>query len=106
MKERRKYRRFAFDSRADLVVGDHVWNTRVLDISLRGALLARPPDLEEVDVGDYVEITIGLETGAKMMMEALLVRIDNNRLGCRCDGIEWISHCEKPLLNWAFNSQM
>lgn len=87
MDEKRQFQRFNFDSRARLNATDASWDTRILDISLRGALLARPPGWD-YEPGTAQAIQVDLESGDKIEMDVTVSHVDQNRIGCRCDRID------------------
>ena len=95
--ERRHYSRIAFDSPAQLVLGDQHLAVRVLDLSLKGALLGLP---ESVELPSGAECLLQVEldeTGDRICMQN---RIAHGRAGlaglvCQSIDIDSVTHLRR-----------
>ncbi|RME33402.1 MAG: PilZ domain-containing protein [Gammaproteobacteria bacterium] len=84
--ERRHFRRLRFGGTAEIAGVETP--CEVLDLSLKGVLLARPGDWEP-RVGDGVEIAIRLEDCERpIRMEAEVTHMEPERIGLRCARID------------------
>jgi len=95
--ERRHFTRIPIDSPAALVCNEQQWETRLLDISLKGALLERPQDFSAT-AGDKCTLQMMLEPqDVVITMQGEVVHGEPSHLGFRCDYIdlESISHLKR-----------
>ncbi|HEC16230.1 MAG TPA: PilZ domain-containing protein [Sedimenticola sp.] len=93
---RRRFRRVLFDAPVTLTDanGDH--SSSVVDISLKGALIAQPAGWNGA-VGDRIKIDIQLDGTSRICMQGAVAHIEEGRLGIRCDqiDIDSISHLRR-----------
>nr|WP_165857649.1 PilZ domain-containing protein [Marinobacter sp. JSM 1782161] len=85
---RRRFERILFDAPCDIYVGDNAWSSQVMDISLKGVLVRRPPDWTS-RLNDPFEITIHLndqDTG--IVMSVALRHVEDEVLGFQCQYID------------------
>lgn len=87
MDDKRHFKRLPFNSQAKLTSGDTVWQTRAMDISLRGVLLARPPGWSG-QTGQPQRLAISLAGPCTISMDVTVAHVDQHRVGCRCDRID------------------
>ncbi len=86
--ERRHFTRFPFKVQATLSQDDHNWETELLDISIKGALIARPADWEKTADNSEAQLQIKLEgSDTTIDMEVFLTHIESERMGLRCEHI-------------------
>lgn len=87
--ERRHFSRIPFDAPVTLrVPGGACWESQLLDISLKGALLERPPNWDGAS-GDTLTLEIPLGMGtARIHMEVVVAHVEPERLGLRCVHID------------------
>lgn len=86
--EQRRFHRIEFDAASELKWQQQVWSAQVLDISLKGVLLQRPPQWA-VPVDEPCEITVFLNgTEAGIVMAAVLRHVDERRLGFQMQYID------------------
>lgn len=79
--EQRRFHRIEFDAACDLHWQEQVWPSQVLDISLKGVLLRRPPQWP-VAVNELCEVTVFLDgTRAGIVMAVILRHIEDQYLG-------------------------
>ncbi|QSP96097.1 PilZ domain-containing protein [Marinobacter salinisoli] len=86
--EKRRFHRIEFDAPCELHWQDQVWETQVLDISLKGVLVVRP-DAWDVPLKEPCEVVVHLndnETG--IVMAVALRHIEPHRLGFKCEYID------------------
>jgi len=86
-KERRRFKRIAFDATTFLRQGDHTWPVKLLDLSLKGLLIERPePWLG--DPGQPFKVDIQLGDEEHVLMDSHLAHDDHGQLGFECQHIE------------------
>lgn len=86
--EKRRFHRIGFDAQCELHWQEEVWTSEVLDISLKGLLVKRPPGWR-VPLKNPCEVVIHLddnETGIVMAVE--LRHVEDHRLGFKCQYID------------------
>lgn len=90
MDEKRRFSRFLFATSARLYQGDSVWETKILDLCLNGALVETPtgfhPDqgplslvfcLPDSDIEITMEVGIILKGTVKLRFECLHIDLDS-----------------------------
>ncbi|MGM0593876.1 MAG: PilZ domain-containing protein [Pseudomonadota bacterium] len=95
--ERRSFTRIPIDNRSKLNCNGRQWDTRLLDISLKGALIERPSDYDG-QAGDACTLEVILEPQDKVItMQGVTVHSEAAYLGFRCDYIdlESVSHLKR-----------
>jgi hypothetical protein len=94
-KERRHFTRIPIDSIANMRCGAGQLQTRLLDISLKGALLERPDEYSGNN-GDHCELELLLGE-ATITMQGSIVHGDTGHIGFRCDYIdlESVTHLKR-----------
>ena len=81
MVERRRFFRVVFSTPAELAQGEQIWHTRLLDLSLQGALVEQPLDWPEQNPGRY-ELSFSLaDSDIRISMEVELTHKAQNRWG-------------------------
>lgn len=87
MKDKRHFQRIPMDGHAALFYGGNRWDSRLLDLSLKGALIAAPADwLEDSAATCQLELRLGGDV--VICMDGTVVHCENGHLGFRCDHIE------------------
>lgn len=96
MKEKRHFKRIAMDAPITLVCGDHKWHSRLLDVSLKGALIEAPDDWPDDNPGQC-RLELQLDDEVCITMEGTVVHSENGNLGYRCDhiGLDSITHLKR-----------
>ncbi len=96
MKEKRHFKRIPMDGPVELACTDRQWQSRLLDISLKGALLVTPVNWEAVSAAEC-ELSFKLDAAVAITMHGAIVHTGNDHLGFRCDhiGLESISHLKR-----------
>lgn len=94
--EKRRFSRIPFDATVAILQGPQQWESHLLDISLKGALVAQPPEWSG-NSGDAVRLEITLGGDITIAMEATVSHIGNDTIGFRCNHIdlESISHLRR-----------
>jgi hypothetical protein len=87
-RERRRFHRILFDAPASILLGGRLFETRLIDISLKGALLHIPSDWSAQALGPAA-FEIRLDAGDTLIrMEGQVAHQEDDRLGLRCDRID------------------
>lgn len=98
--ERRHFSRIRFDAPVQLIGANRRWETSLIDISLKGALIGRPADWDGRP-GDRVTLELPLdETGTELIrMEANVARAEPERVGLVCAfiDVDSIAHLRRLL---------
>lgn len=97
MKEKRKFTRIVFSRPATLSDGVHQWQCKLIDLSLKGALIERPDNWQFNDEADYrINFCLG-ETDVELSMQVELAHEQSNVLGVICSqiDIESASHLKR-----------
>jgi hypothetical protein len=99
--ERRRFHRILFDAPTQIETAGETLQTRLLDISLKGAL-AMAPDHWHPQAGEPVTLHVILdEGGTEITMHALCAHIEADRVGFLCDEIDMDSISRlKRLVEW------
>jgi PilZ domain len=86
--EQRRFKRIPFDAKAEMLCAGYHWHIKVIDLSLRGALLECPTAWEG-KTGDHCLLKISLgDEEAQIKMQASIVRIEAPRIGLKCVDID------------------
>src|SRR5688572_5779993 len=86
--ERRRFRRVPFQALARLRQGERTWSTRLVDVSLRGALVLRPHRWSG-DVGQHVDLEIDVD-GEPITLAVAVAHQRDGRIGLRCEHIDGV----------------
>lgn len=93
----RRFSRIPFGARAQLHGRDGAWCSELVDISLKGALVAQPAGAS-FQVGDVLRLDISIDDGAlTICMATEVAHLAGGRLGLRCRHIdlESITHLRR-----------
>lgn len=85
--ERRQFWRAAFHSPVRVTVHDGTTYARLIDISLKGALLEVAGSWRGA-LGDECQLRLDLAPGTVITMWTTVVHVDNHSVGLRCDSID------------------
>lgn len=99
--EKRHFHRLPFDASLRLIGAYHQWQSKLADISLKGALVERPEGWEGT-YGERFTLEIMLSVGTVIKMNVVVVHFNKQFIGVRCDDIDIdsISHLKRLV---AFN---
>lgn len=98
MDERRQFSRILFAATAFIRQGEQEWNTKILDLSLNGALIEKPQEIQLSQ--DPVTLSFFLpDSEIELTMETRLVHDEKTKLGLKCLNIDVdsISHLRRML---------
>ncbi|GMQ83320.1 MAG: hypothetical protein BMS9Abin06_0053 [Gammaproteobacteria bacterium] len=85
--ERRQFSRIPFDVPVTLTLGQQVWETGLIDISLHGALIKAPQNFESGPEHEY-RLAVHLEGGPDICMDVQVAHRENEELGLNCKDID------------------
>jgi hypothetical protein len=84
----RHHSRISFDAQAYLRSETMVWQTQLIDIALKGALIARPADWQGAKGDSYLlELLLDDEQAAIRMMVTVM-HVQTDRIGLHCEHID------------------
>ncbi|MDX1693064.1 MAG: PilZ domain-containing protein [Ketobacteraceae bacterium] len=87
MNEKRHFTRVQFDASATLRSGDQTWDTNVIDISMKGALVEQPE--ADFATDQNVELTLTLsDNSTQITMQGKIAHVENRTLGVVCEHID------------------
>lgn len=94
--ERRPFSRIHFNAPAEVSQGALVVDAEVLDISLKGALLA-VPDNTAFDINSSLYLDIRLSGSVDIAMQGRIAHREPGRIGVACEtiGLESIQHLRR-----------
>ena len=86
--EKRLFSRIAFDAPVILNKGNKQWTSKLLDISLKGALIVRPDGWRQ-DKGSEFKLAIKLDNSdVEIDMDVTLAHTEEEHLGFHCEHID------------------
>ena len=85
--DKRRFTRVPFDAEVALRVAGDIWTTDLIDVSLKGMLVAAPAGLA-VASGSALEADILLNEEVSIATECTLVHRTGERMGLRIDRID------------------
>ncbi|VAX09985.1 hypothetical protein MNBD_GAMMA25-196 [hydrothermal vent metagenome] len=89
--ENRHFTRIPFDAQVKISKAgqSQSWNSKLLDICLNGAMIARPEDwLLETGEAIQLELQLGEEDNLCLRMDTTVAHIGNNRIGLHCQQMD------------------
>ncbi|AVP96271.1 PilZ domain-containing protein [Ahniella affigens] len=84
---RRRFQRFAFEGKVRLYSTSAMWESTLLDVSLKGALIARPTDWQG-KTGASHRIELRVDDGPRISMAATMVHCSETAIGFKWDRID------------------
>lgn len=85
--EQRRFTRIPFDLCGTLIDASGTWEVALLDVSLKGALVSRPPGWNG-RCDEPCALDLRLSEQVVIRMEATVAHLDEHRVGCRCERID------------------
>jgi|LWDU01.1.fsa_nt_gi beta-lactamase superfamily II metal-dependent hydrolase len=86
--EKRLFSRIAFDAPVILNKGNEQWTSKLLDISLKGALVVRPDDWQQENDGEF-KLAIKLDNSdVEIDMDVTLAHTEEDHIGFHCEHID------------------
>lgn len=94
--DKRRFHRLSFDSPVRLVGSTTHWQSKLIDVSLKGALIERPEHWDGTS-GERFVLEILLSVGTVIKMNVVVVHFNKQQIGFRCDhiDIESASHLKR-----------
>lgn len=87
-KPQRQFTRIAFDAGVSLSNGDKTWQTSLIDLSLKGALIAQPDDWEMPDENTPYRLQLQLDDEVAITMDVSVAHQNEGQLGLSCKDID------------------
>jgi PilZ domain-containing protein len=86
--EKRQFSRIAFDAPVTFQKENKTWNSKLLDISLKGVLVMKPDNWDQNNDGNF-ELSIQLDNSdIEIDMEVKLAHTEENHIGFHCEHID------------------
>jgi hypothetical protein len=95
--EKRRFTRIPFTATAHVVSADGSWYSKLVDVSLKGALISCPQDWK-AELGEHFLLEIILDNSDVVIsMEASVAHVDPDNVGFNCIniGLDSISHLRR-----------
>lgn len=94
--DHRAFSRISFDAKSIIIGTDQQWETDLLDISLKGALVQRPPSWDFALETSF-RLDIQLSEDTIIHMDATVSHVEDDHIGFCCDHIdlESITHLRR-----------
>ncbi|MCY0964758.1 PilZ domain-containing protein [Parathalassolituus penaei] len=83
----RRFTRVPFLRRARIETRGYQMDAQCLDISARGVLLVRPPEVDWA-LEQHIRITIVITERESILMDCSVAHIDDDVVGCACDSMD------------------
>ncbi len=87
VQEQRRFSRIAFDAPATVTQHAHEWQTRVIDLSLKGVLVKALED-HEVTADTEATVTVQLDGSTGIIMQCRMAHSEPGRCGFHCEHID------------------
>ncbi|PCJ42473.1 MAG: hypothetical protein COA99_08110 [Moraxellaceae bacterium] len=97
MTEKRHFTRIQFDATAVLETKSGHWNTTVIDISLKGALIQQPKDFVlEADEQVVLKLTLS-DNSTHIVVDGKITHVESGHIGMVCEhmDVESASHLRR-----------
>jgi len=88
MSEQRQFTRIHFESPVCLAIGTDRLDVELMDISLKGALVALAAGAETPGIGAVCTLELELDDGVMIQMAGHIAHAEENHVGMRCDSID------------------
>jgi len=85
--ERRRFTRIPLFKEVTLYTGMECWTSQIHDLSLKGALLARPKD-RQLKTGDLLRLSIPIENSPAIIMNIKVVHTNDETFGAEWTQID------------------
>ncbi|MFQ5487637.1 MAG: PilZ domain-containing protein [Gammaproteobacteria bacterium] len=98
--EKRRFSRIPFHTHTLIVGPERSWESHLIDISLKGALVEKPEDWRGTHGDRFIlEIELGNNADVIISMDVQAVHIEEGQIGCECLDIDVdsISHLKRLL---------
>ncbi|MCE2594463.1 PilZ domain-containing protein [Motilimonas cestriensis] len=88
MSERRKFSRVVYEANASIEASGQHWPTRLLDLSLKGALVATPDNWNEAIGNELILHFTLVDTNIELSMNVTLCHQHDDHLGLKTTSID------------------
>ena len=98
MEEKRRFTRIVFSTPAELKIGNEVYGTSLIDISLNGALVATVSSLDDTISGNPCSLHFDLQgSDVEIEMQGTIVHSEPSSIGIQCEkiDIDSVSHLRR-----------
>jgi hypothetical protein len=85
--DNRNFSRIPFDANVQVEGNGGSWESKLLDLSLKGALIKRPQEWDST-TGDNYTLHINLGTDITINMDVSVSHIEDDHIGFRCNHID------------------
>ncbi|UXI69598.1 PilZ domain-containing protein [Tahibacter amnicola] len=85
--ERRRFQRFNFEGTVRLYSGSAMWETKLVDVSLKGVLIERPVEWQG-KLGGGHRLDLRINGSVIISMGVSIAHVMPHRLGCRWEKID------------------
>lgn len=86
--DHRQFTRIPFESQVQLVNSEGSWDSKLIDISLKGVLITRPENWNAKQNDKLsLELMLG-DSDIKIRMEVTVVHMEDDHIGLRCEHID------------------
>lgn len=86
--DRRSFSRISFDSQTRITQNDKSWAVELIDISLKGLLVAQPEDWSDADTEQAFEVIIQLDGDYHIAMQVEWRHSEDQHMGFQCTTID------------------
>ncbi|SDD95451.1 PilZ domain-containing protein [Aquimonas voraii] len=83
----RRHSRFPIEGAVRIYSGSAMWQSQLIDLAIRGALVSRPLGFDG-RIGNRYRLDVRLEGGPMIAMAVSLARLDNVAAGFSCERID------------------
>jgi hypothetical protein len=88
MSEQRRFTRIHFEAPVTLSIGDHHQAVGLLDISLKGALVATPAAAPTPPIDSPCILMLDLDNGVSIHMQGHVAHTEDCHIGIQCNGLD------------------
>ncbi len=85
--EHRRFKRVSFLQKVEVDIAGQYYETHCIDISLRGILLVLPANAQW-QTGQELNVRITLTPEETIDMQCILMHLDADVAGCKCDSLD------------------
>lgn len=86
--DRRSFSRISFDSETRIIQNDKSWLVELIDISLKGLLVAQPENWSAANTAQAFEVTIQLDVDCHISMQVEWRHNEDQHIGFKCTAID------------------
>lgn len=97
MEDKRRFTRIVFSAPVRVSIGDKTHHSTLIDVSLKGVLIARTPDLGEIETkACHLKFCLN-ESDIEIEMDGHIAHVEDTQIGITCDkiDIQSVSHLKR-----------